>query len=943
MKPTPFLIIFCFFFCISVVSQNSIDIKANVDVESKLITIEQNIVYNNTTDKELNTIYLTDWSHSYSAKNTPLANRFAEEFKNTFHFAKNDDRGFTALTVLKQNGNPVEFTRLENHPDVIEVQLNSPLKPKGSYTLEIKYTVQVASDKFTRYGKTDEGDFNLRYWYITPAIYDGDWHYFSNKDLDDAFIPKSNINLEISYPETYNVISELNEISTDIIDSKKTTLFKGENRVNSKLFLSKRNTFETIETDFFNVQSNLDKEELDAAQIALLTDKVAQFITNNLGEYPHEKILLTKIDYKKDPIYGLNLLPDFIRPFSDEFQYELKILKTTLRNYLENTLLINPREDQWVLDGIQIYYLMKYVDEYYPDMKILGKLANVWGVRAFHAADLSFNDQYNFLYMHMARSNLDQPLDMPKDSLLKFNKNIANKYKAAVGLNYLDNYVNAETIETSIHQFLEDNKLENTSAEAFEQFLKSKTDKDINWFFDDYVGSSKKMDFKIKRIKKAGDSLKVTLQNRRDNTMPVSLFTLKDDSIVSKQWINGFKGTKTITIANTGFDKLALNYDTAIPESNLRNNWKSLNGFFGNNKPLQFRLFKDIEDPNYNQVFFMPEFDYNFYDGLSPGLKLYNKTLLSKNFLYKFSPKYAIKSKQIVGSASLSYTDRRENKTNHYIKYGVSGEYYNYAPNLSYTSFTPFVNFRFRDYKNLRNNKSSSLNFRYVSIDREIDPTGEYITVGEPKYGVFNASYGQYNPNLKDYSSLSTDLQLSKDFGKISATLEFRKLTESNRQYNLRVFTGAFLYNNSYENSDFFSFALDRPTDYLFDYNYLGRSEETGLLSQQLIIAEGGFKSKLKTPFASQWITTINTSTTIWRYIMAFGDVGVVNSNGSSPTFVYDAGIRLNLVEDYFELYLPVYSNLGWEIAQPNYDQSIRFIVTLSPKTLLSLFTRRWY
>lgn len=43
----------------------------------------------------------------------------------------------------------------------------------------------------------------------------------------------------------------------------------------------------------------------------------------------------------------------------------------------------------------------------------------------------------------------------------------------------------------------------------------------------------------------------------------------------------------------------------------------------------------------------------------------------------------------------------------------------------------------------------------------------------------------------------------------------------------------------------FFSFALDRPTDYLFDFNYLGRSEDTGLVSQQIIIAEGGFKSQL--------------------------------------------------------------------------------------------------
>jgi hypothetical protein len=55
---------------------------------------------------------------------------------------------------------------------------------------------------------------------------------------------------------------------------------------------------------------------------------------------------------------------------------------------------------------------------------------------------------------------------------------------------------------------------------------------------------------------------------------------------------------------------------------------------------------------------------------------------------------------------------------------------------------------------------------------------------------------------------------------------------------------------------NYYSFALDRPTDYLFDYNYYGRSENTGFFcQQQLIIAEGGFKSK-QIPFANQWMTT---------------------------------------------------------------------------------------
>lgn len=943
LKFTSFIL--CLFVCFSASSQNKLNINATFDVENKSISIEQTIEYLNTSNTAIDYIYLTDWSHSYSEKDTPLAERFADEFKNTFHFAKEQDRGFTIINSIKENDTETNYTRVTNNPDIIKVALRQKIQPNESYTLKLNYIVRVPNDKFTRYGLTNEGDYNLRYWYITPAYFDGEWHYFSNKNLDDAYVPKADINLKVNYPYTFTLISELDEVYTEDINGNgtKTTQLKGNNRVNSKLFLNKRDTYKTVETDYFTVESNIDEENLKPEEIAVITDKVAGFITENLGDYPHKKVLLTKIDYKKNPIYGLNLLPDFVRPFSDTFQYELKILKTTLLNYLENTVLINPREDQWIIDGIQTYYLMKYVEENYPDMKILGNLANIWGVRAFHAADLKFNDQYNFLYMHMARSNLDQPLNMPKDSLLKFNKNIANKYKAGVGLNYLDQYMENNAMDVMLTQFLKENKLKTTNSEAFKNYITEKTDKNIDWFFEDYVGSSMKIDFKIKKVEKTEDSLTITIKNKKDHLMPVSLFTIKDDSVLSKQWIEGFKGYKKITIANNDADKLALNYDTTIPEMNLRNNWKSLGGFLSNNKPLQFRLFKDIEDPNYSQVFFMPEFAYNFYDGFSPGIKLYNKTILTKNFLYRISPKYAIKSKQLVGSASISFADRKENSRNFYTKYGIGGEYYNYAPNLSYTSYTPYIDFRFRDPDNLRDNKRSYLNLRYVNIDREVDITGEFETDGEPKYSVLNIKYGKSDPNLKNFSSWDTDLQLAKNFGKISATAEFRKLTEGNRQYNLRLFAGSFLYNKTYETTNFFSFALDRPTDYLFDYDYLGRSEEAGVLSQQLIVSEGGFKSQLEPAFANQWITTANSSTTIWRYIMAYGDVGMVKNHHRNPKFVYNAGIRLNLVEDYFELYLPVYSNLGWEIAQPNYDQSIRFIVTLSPKTLLSLFTRRWY
>lgn len=155
------------------------------------------------------------------------------------------------------------------------------------------------------------------------------------------------------------------------------------------------------------------------------------------------------------------------------------------------------------------------------------------------------------------------------------------------------------------------------------------------------------------------------------------------------------------------------------------------------------------------------------------------------------------------------------------------------------------------------------------------------------------------------------------------------------------MFAGAFTYNNS--NSDFYSFALDRPTDYLFDYSYLGRSSATGIVSQEFILAEGGFKSKLNPAYANRWITTINGSYSIWNWIEAYGDVGFVKNNGQKEKFLFDTGIHLNLLPDYFELFFPIYSSKGWEISQPNYNEKIRFVITLNPDKFIQLFTRKWF
>jgi hypothetical protein len=55
---------------------------------------------------------------------------------------------------------------------------------------------------------------------------------------------------------------------------------------------------------------------------------------------------------------------------------------------------------------------------------------------------------------------------------------------------------------------------------------------------------------------------------------------------------------------------------------------------------------------------------------------------------------------------------------------------------------------------------------------------------------------------------------------------------------------------------------------------------------------------------------------------LKYGDAGFLKKKNSKEQFVYDSGIRLNLVTDYFELYLPVYSTLGLGVGKARYNEN---------------------
>jgi hypothetical protein len=72
---------------------------------------------------------------------------------------------------------------------------------------------------------------------------------------------------------------------------------------------------------------------------------IVQYVDDLIGTYPF-KIVVSQIDYERNPFYGLNQLPSFISPF-DEFTLRDKVSKTYLNTYLKNSLRLDT-ENSWI-------------------------------------------------------------------------------------------------------------------------------------------------------------------------------------------------------------------------------------------------------------------------------------------------------------------------------------------------------------------------------------------------------------------------------------------------------------------------------------------------------------------------------------------------------------------------------------------------------------------
>ncbi len=175
----------------------------NVDFipEQKIIQANQNVIYTNNEDEDLQSIFFHIYPNAFKTKETMpfLFDDYIRAYPNGFA------EGYINIEELYIDGDKVEYFIKGDANTILEIPLSQNLKQGENISIDMKYEVKIppATERFG-YGKDT---YNLGNWYPVIAVYDETgWNLDTYYPLGDPFYTDvSNYRVSINAPKDITI------------------------------------------------------------------------------------------------------------------------------------------------------------------------------------------------------------------------------------------------------------------------------------------------------------------------------------------------------------------------------------------------------------------------------------------------------------------------------------------------------------------------------------------------------------------------------------------------------------------------------------------------------------------------------------------------------------------------------------------------------------------
>ncbi|MEO6166439.1 MAG: M1 family metallopeptidase [Chitinophagales bacterium] len=936
------------------------------------------IVYINHSPDTLHYIWFHLWPNAYKNTETAFAKQELENGNTTFQFSDEEEKGYMDHLEFRINGSIAVINEDPEHIDITKLLLNEPLLPGRSITITTPFRVKIPKTfsrlghigqsyqvtqwypkpaVYDRYGwhpipYLDQGEFYSEFGsfdvsitlpenYVVGAT--GTLLNEKEKKWMDSLAVATAKKFESTSNSTATIPSPFEKKEADKFPSSaphtKTLQFtaskvhdfawfadKRYHVMKSHVSLSNKDVIVTTWTLF------LDKHAAQWKNAIHFVDSSVIYYSKWVGDYPYPQATAVEGALEAGDGMEYPMITVVSGGFGSNKSLETVVAHEVGHNWFYGILAFNEREHPWMDEGINSYYENRYIETRYRNDGLVPGINPI--VKTFDLTSYSRGYQNYLIYAFQAYRHLDQPMDLNASEFTYINYGSIVYAKTAIVFKYLEAYLGTSEYDALMHQFYQEFAFRHPYPIDLKNFFETKTKKELDWFFEQSIETKDYLDYKLVKV---GDTAtignstfqKLVIRNKADIKGPYSITALKNGKAVNELWLGGFNGKMEVLFPVGDYDAFRIDDKTELPEVNRKNNTVRTSGLFPNVEKIRLQWLGSLDNPQRTQLFFTPTAGWNNYDKFWLGLAFYNSFLPGKPLSFAVMPAYGFGSNRFIGSAEVNLQLFPKTSFIRRIDITSSAKSFDYINDSYYGAegdnvyrfmkFTQEVQLGLRK-REQRSPVNQSITFRNINVLQEVP---ENFNVSE-SYGhqmINQLTYDLQNKRVLNPFGVSVSIEQGTAEGEdfyLKTFLEGNyKITYPRKKSGIevRLFTGVML--AAPEAGTFANFHLGPTTgikDYRFDEVYLGRTESTGFLSQQVAVEEGGFKMRTdgvqpELGQSDSWLLALNAKAPLpfFSPIFVFGDAGLApNDYGTYQDFQFDAGIGITVIPDVVEVYLPL-------------------------------------
>jgi hypothetical protein len=366
---------------------------------------------------------------------------------------------------------------------------------------------------------------------------------------------------------------------------------------------------------------------------------------------------------------------------NDSYSLDKVITHEICHSWFFSAIGSDERTFPFLDEGLSSAYESRYLEEKYPEKKLWEVVfKNLKLARLFHIMEMPVQRMQEIEWLVPARRNLEQPVILPATdySIENYSSIIYNK--APQGLNYLRAYLGDSLFDSIMHDYCHTWKNKHPGPDDLSALFESHSDKDLSWFFDDFLGTTKRLDYKIVRL----ENQKLLIKNKGELNAPLLIAGITGDSIRSEKWEDGFEGAKWINAPPGYYSEIRIDPDHKMTELFRLNNNIRTSGNFRRADPLQLRFLYTIDDPDRRSFIYFPVFYWNRADEFMAGVAINNGTLIPKPVEYFVVPLYTFSNKGFSGYGKISLNITPFNSFIRLATFSLEGEQFGGPGNQNY-------------------------------------------------------------------------------------------------------------------------------------------------------------------------------------------------------------------------------------------------------------------